>query len=306
MKNRAQSLILSLLILSSVALLGQKNQNGKTISETVILIGFDGMSPDGISKAKTLTIDALINEGASSMLARGVMPTSSGANWGSMLLGAGPEQHGITTNGWRTDKYEFVATNRDKDGFFPSVFDAVRLGNPQAKIGVFHEWNTIKYLFNNKAVNKIVRTKKVEETLKKALEYIKKDNPKFVFIHLDGADHAGHTYGHGTKEYYDEIAHIDKTLGEFVQGLKEAGLYKNSNIILSADHGGKGKSHGGNSIEELLIPWVITGPGIKKNTVLKNNINTYDTAATIAYILNSKLPSAWIGKPVLEAFKAVK
>mgnify|MGYP000660164596 CR=1 FL=1 len=297
---------ISVLLISGLSSCQKESLKNKAIADRVILIGFDGLSPHGLQNASTPNLDALIEVGASSMKARGVMPTSSGANWGSMLLGAGPEQHGITTNGWRVDEYEFEATHRDEDGFFPSMFDAVRQKYPKSKIGVFHEWGTINRLFNPKAVDTMIQTKKVEESLPKALDFIKASSPKLVFVHLDAIDHAGHTYGHGTPEYFAEIAHIDSAVGTFITELKEAGLYESSHIVLSSDHGGKGKGHGGNSLEELLIPWIILGPGIKENTTLATNINTYDTPATIVRILGADIPDAWIGKPVVEAFASKK
>ena len=71
----------------------------------VVIIGCDGMSPDGIQKAKTPIIDGLIMNGAHTMHARAVMPTSSSPNWSSLIMAAGPEQTGITSNGWRPDEF---------------------------------------------------------------------------------------------------------------------------------------------------------------------------------------------------------
>ena len=66
----------------------------------IIVIGIDGMSPDGIQKADTPTLDSMIQEGAATMHARSVLPSSSSPNWASMIMGADTEQHGITSNGW--------------------------------------------------------------------------------------------------------------------------------------------------------------------------------------------------------------
>ena len=41
-----------------------------------------------------------MRRGAWTLKARGVIPTVSAPNWASVLTGAGPEQHGITSNGW--------------------------------------------------------------------------------------------------------------------------------------------------------------------------------------------------------------
>ena len=56
---------------------------------------------------------------------------------------------------------------------------------------------------------------------------------------------------------------------------------------------------------DLEIPWIISGPGVKAGHEIKSPINTYDTAATIAYIFGLKQPDVWIARPVREAFKAV-
>jgi len=72
--------------------------------------------------------------------------------------------------------------------------------------------------------------------------------------------------------------------------------------LVTADHGGKGKGHGGKSLDEVQIPWIIAGPGVRKNHELKDVIITYDTAATLAWIMGLKQPQSWRGKPVQEAF----
>ena len=69
-----------------------------------------------------------------------------------------------------------------------------------------------------------------------------------------------------------------------------------------ADHGGVGTKHGGDTIAELEIPWIVYGPGVAKGTVIQQPVNTYDTAATLAWALGLKAPSVWIGRPVIEAF----
>ena len=67
----------------------------------VVVIGVDGMSPDGIRHADTPHMDALMASGAYSFKARAVLTTSSSQNWASMMMGAGPVQHGITSNARR-------------------------------------------------------------------------------------------------------------------------------------------------------------------------------------------------------------
>ena len=110
-------------------------QNYKT--KRVILLGVDGLSTDGIQVAQTPNLNRLIRDGAFTLKARGVMPTVSAPNWGSMLCGAGPEQHGMTKNGWTTNNYTVEATTTDDDGYFPSIFTIIREQMPEAKTAIF-------------------------------------------------------------------------------------------------------------------------------------------------------------------------
>ena len=75
----------------------------------IVVIGIDGMSPNGIQNAKTPVLDSLIKNGASTFQARSVLPSSSSSNWASMLMGAATEQHGITSNGWEVNDYTLPA-----------------------------------------------------------------------------------------------------------------------------------------------------------------------------------------------------
>jgi arylsulfatase A-like enzyme len=53
---------------------------------------------------------------------------------------------------------------------------------------------------------------------------------------------------------------------------------------------------------EIEIPWIIAGPGVATGKELATPVNTYDTAATVAYLFGLKPPECWIARPVVEAF----
>ena len=68
-------------------------------AEHVVIIGCDGMgSVAFLPQTNAPVMRRLMREGAWTLHARGVMPTSSSPNWASMIMGAGPEQHGMTSN----------------------------------------------------------------------------------------------------------------------------------------------------------------------------------------------------------------
>jgi predicted AlkP superfamily pyrophosphatase or phosphodiesterase len=136
------------------------------------------------------------------------------------------------------------------------------------------------------------------ETLRRAMQYWTKNRPHLMFIHLDDVDHAGHEKGHGTPEYYEAVRQAGELLAELGDAIKDSAAY----LIVTADHGGKGNKHGGNTLEELEIPWMITGPKVRRGHQIQSSVNTFDTAATVAWLFQLRAPQAWIGRPVLEAF----
>ena len=88
-----------------------------------------------------------------------------------------------------------------------------------------------------------------------------------------------------------------------MQALKDAGIYDNTIIIVTADHGGIGRSHGGQTLMEMEIPFIICGKNVKKGQVITDTMIQYDTAATIAEIFGLKRPQCWRGLPIYSVFK---
>jgi predicted AlkP superfamily pyrophosphatase or phosphodiesterase len=268
----------------------------------MVVVGMDGLSPDGVIKANAPNLKRLCQQGAWTFHARGVMPTSSSPNWASMIMGAGPEQHGVTSNDWQPDKFDIAPVVKGPGGIFPTVFSVLREQKPRAVVGVFHDWGDYGRLFERSMVDVIENPKGPTNTVQRAVEFIKSRRPTFTFIHLDHVDHAGHEIGHGTPAYYESVAVADKLIGEVISAIETAGMKESTLLLVTADHGGKAKGHGGATMEEIEIPWIITGPGIRAGHEIKSPVNTYDTAATIAFAFGLKAPEAWIARPVTEAF----
>ena len=270
--------------------------------EHVVVVGCDGMSPDGVRKATAPVMRRLMREGAWTLHARAVMPTSSSPNWASMLTGAGPEQHGITSNEWQPEKFEIAPTTRGPGGIFPTIFCALREQRPDSYLAVFHDWDGFGRLVERKLVDVVEHLEGPTNTVHRAVECIKTCRPTLTFLQLDHVDHAGHEYGHGTRQYYEAVAVADQLIGEVIAAIEEAGLKNDTLLLVTSDHGGRGKGHGGATMEEIEIPWIIAGPGIRAGLEIHTPVNTYDTAATLALVFGLTPPDAWIARPVREAF----
>lgn len=266
--------------------------------EQVVILGVDGLSPAGIQMAETPTFNRLLREGAFHFHARAVLTTSSSQNWASMIMGAGPEQHGITSNGWERDAHELPPTMAHAEGIFPTIFSILREAQPTARIGVFYDWGGFGRLFQQSTVDVAADTPGPDSTMAAAIRYLRSDDPDLVFIHLDHVDHAGHAHGHLTEHYFEAVEHTDRLLADLLEVLDPA----RSVLIVTSDHGGIGHGHGGETLDEVEIPWLAHGRGVRAGKQLTDPVDTYDTAATAAWLLGVKPPYAWIARPVVSAF----
>lgn len=267
----------------------------------VILIGSDGFGAYAFQQSKTPVLREMMQQGSWTLHARTVLPSSSAPNWASMVMGAGPELHGYTT--WGSKKPDLPARVLDEYGMFPTVYSLLRKTKPQSEIGVIYEWEGIGYLFPKAAVNKEQNCDGDVAVAAAASEYIKTKKPDFLFVHLHDVDSVGHKVGHGTPEYYAAVERTDARVGEILQAIRDAGMEDNTVVIFTADHGGINKGHGAISMNEMEIPWIVRGPGIRRNHEVQSSVMTFDTAATIARLFRLAQPQVWIGKPITEIFK---
>ncbi len=297
MKLRVQLLALVALLAFASASLAQPGG-----AKHVIVLGCDGMGRVAFRGTNAPNLSAMMKRGSWTLKARGVMPTSSSPNWASMIMGAGPEQHGITSNDWKTNQMEFLPTVAGPSGHFPTIFRLLREQQSKAHTAAIHDWDDFGRLIEPGVADKVEHVKGSILTAERAIAYWKQHKPTLLFIHFDDVDHTGHGIGWESPQYYKTVDMVDGLIGDIVAAVRATGDEDKTVFLMTADHGGVGKQHGGNSMVELEIPWIIAGPGIAAGHEIKSPVNTYDTAATIAHVLGVKPPQAWIAKPVLEAF----
>jgi hypothetical protein len=266
------------------------------------VIGVDGLSVDGVVTANAPHLRELIGRSAWTLTARGVMPTLSSPNWASMIDGAGPEQHGITSNGILRKLVEIQPVYRDSEGMFPTIFQVLRTQQPSSRIAIFHDWPGFALLVEKRAPDVMQHENGAAKTTETAVSYWKRNHPTLMFVHLDNVDHTGHSEGWATPAYYRAVEDADRYIGDILNMLRDEAALDSTFVLISSDHGGKGRGHGKNSLEEIQIPWILSGPGIAAGK-LTAPVYTFDTAATMAWIFGLTAPECWIGRPVLAAFR---
>ncbi|MFA6358263.1 MAG: sulfatase [Candidatus Omnitrophota bacterium] len=103
------------------------------------------------------------------------------------------------------------------------------------------------------------------------------------------------------------ISNVDRQLGILLAKLKDLGIYKNTIIILAADHGeemgehGYYYTHGGALWDSTLrVPLIFSYPALfKKDKIIKQQVELIDIAPTILAILKIKPPEGIEGKSLI-------
>lgn len=276
-------------------------------NKRIVMIALDGISVEGFKQAHTPNLDALMAEGALSMTTRVVMPSVTLPNWTSHLTGSGPEQHGVVDNGWQIDKFKLPAITKDSEGYYPSVFTVVKEQMPIIKTAFYYNWINLFYPHNKKNFDEVsyLKDDAYLENYDKAFNFIVKNkkDPTLVFLYSVHTDHAGHSHKWMSPQYIKSIEEADVQIGIFLDKMKKEGLYDSTNFMFLSDHGGIEYGHGGVSVDEMIVPWGITGPRIKKGLTIEEPNNTVNTAAMILHLFGLKKPLAWTGEVLESVFK---
>lgn len=317
MKNFAQKVFLvALLVISAFGSSNAaSNKQSKGIANApkhVIVVGFDGFSAASINDGAVLpemkhmpTLRSLMAKGSYTLTNRSVLPSSSAVNWASMWMGAGPELHGYTT--WGSQTPDLPSRVLTENRIFPDVFAMVRKTRPSAEIGYIYEWEGMRYLADTLSINYVQQAplsgSNVEESTALAVNYIKEKKPALCAVVFAEPDGVGHGIGWGTPEYIQMLTRLDKGLAGIVKAVEDAGIMDETIIVVTSDHGGIDKGHGGKTMNEMQTPIVFCGKGIKKGFVIPESTMVFDIAGTIGYMFSIEQPQVWIARPITSIFE---
>ena len=277
----------------------------------VIIFALDGIRVDGLQQAKTPALDALFADGAASYITRDQMPSITLVNFTSHLTGSGPEQHGVVDNKWTLDNIKLPPVVADEDGYYPGIFKMLKDNVPGVKTGFYWNWQALINTHNQKYIDDLqfmkAESREYASNYDKCYDFLLENKGKstFQFMYDVSTDHAGHKIGWMTPEYISAVEVCDSLIGNLIGRIKDAGLYEETYMFFITDHGGIEKHHGKVSKEEMIIPWAMKGPSVKKGYVISSPHYTTCTAVNVMHIfgLDKKVPDYWIGKQTKEAFK---
>lgn len=251
----------------------------------VVLISVDGLRPDAITPATMPNLLALAQRGSYTFQAQTIYPPATLPAHTSMFTGQLPETHGVTWNDYAPARGVITATTFFGLAHAAGLRTALIAGKEK-----FAHFNTPEaldvYTFARGGDPEVV-----DEALRQAAAGV-----DVLGVHLPNPDYFGHLTGWMSPVYVFQLSRTDAALGRLL-----AALPADTVVLVTADHGGLDFTHGRRIPEDLTIPWIIAGPGVRVNAALSDPVNIVDTAATLAYLLGLTLPPEAAGRPVLAA-----
>jgi predicted AlkP superfamily pyrophosphatase or phosphodiesterase len=254
----------------------------------------DGLRPDAIDAARCPVHAELRARGAFTEQGRSVTPSITLPCHMSIFHSVPPARHGITSN---------VYTPMARP--LPGLLEVLHAAGKRS--ACVHNWEPLRdlgrpdmlrfsYFREPPAGPDVAHPDYDVDVAQQAAHVIASGDFDFVFVYLCGVDAAGHAYSWMSEGYLEQVARLDAALGVVV-----AALPADAHIIVQSDHGGHERGHGTELAEDMTIPWLAAGPGIRRGRVAAP-LSLLDTAPTVARLLGVAPHTAWEGGAPEEIF----
>lgn len=232
----------------------------------VLAISVDGLASGALARLgprRAPTFWRLIDEGASTLNARtAVELTVTLPNHAGMLTGR-PIDADRGGHGWTVNVDNGGRVTGGGPDPVASVFDVVdeaggstALFTSKQKFAVFdRSWPVIEeYVYEADNAGLVRR----------AAADLVAERRAFTFLHLSAPDDAGHRRGWASRAYLRAVQDVDRMLGELLRTIEaDPFLERRLVLVLTADHGGRGRLHGDASDPaSFTVPFLVVGPGV--------------------------------------------
>ncbi len=260
----------------------------------VFLILIDGLRPDAIDAANAPTLRAFRDRSSYTMRAKSLMPTITLPCHMATFYSVPAGRHGITTN-------TFTPLARP----LPSIVDQAR--TVRKRSAFFTSWDGFSALYKADNLDFQWSYHYVDEggayrffvddiLTDVAMSTLPTIQPDFTFLYYGTTDGAGHVHSWMSRGYLDQVERVDANLARLLPSLPEDAV-----ILIQSDHGGHDQTHGTDMPEDVLIPWMIAGPGIKSGyEIVDTEVSLLNTTPTLAHFMAVPQHGQWEGSVVSE------
>ena len=271
----------------------------------VLIVSIDGLRPDLALMSDMPNLRGLLPAASYTFWARTTDVALTLPSHASMLTGVTPARHTIEWN-------EDVAGERLRYPAFPTLFELAKragyttaLVSGKSKFVALARPGSVDWL----ELPPVGAGPSDAEVAAMAATLISEVSPQVMTVHFGDVDRAGHAHSWGSPEQYDAIARADAALGAILTALRSAGVFEETLLIVTADHGGFHRMHG-NDPRATHIPWIARGPHVRRKNDLTRvpnvTVRTEDTFATAAAFLGLTVDDSIDGRPLSVIYEPVE
>ncbi|MGA1871112.1 MAG: sulfatase-like hydrolase/transferase [bacterium] len=300
----------------------------------VLLISIDTLRADhlscyGYTKIQTPHIDSLAHDGIRFASHYTPVPITLPSH-ATLLTGLYPSEHGVRSNGCFRLKGEEVTLPEllQQEGYKTGAFIGAYVMH--SRFGLSQGFDSYDENFGGDASDSLMERmqkslyveRRAGDIVNAAQSWLQQrgDQPFFLFIHCFDP-HAPYdapapyttpyetasSQGRIVSAYDGEIIYTDACLGRLFHAMRQMGIYDNTIICVTSDHGEGLGEHGEDTHaffvydSTLHVPLIIRFPEkIKKGQVEKRITHNADIAPSILYLLGINIPDGMHGEALLD------
>lgn len=281
-------------------------------TEHVILFVLEGFGQDSLKGGTMPSLSKLVKEGSVTWSATGVKPALRLPTMASLVTGMPVEKHGINWNAFEFSRgyprapsmfdYLDLSGGRDSAIFYMDE-SLYQLARPEP----YTDYQLCGALRPECDAHKVVTY--IQQYFKKATSghgygHAILSLPHLLVVHLPEAGRAGVAHGWNSKEYRDALRTVDMAIKSVLALFKEYNLSDRTTVVVTAlsapgiDSGAEAPT-----TNSPLVPWIVSGAGIKHGQVIHQPVSIIDTGATVMRILGLETHTEWDSKAVEEIFQ---
>lgn len=257
------------------------------MNERVILITIDGMRSDGFLQCGNPFVEELKMISTYTLNGVSVLPAKTLPCHMSLFTSTTPDIHNVRSNTYQcpTQRVEGVVEQIRACGRTTAMFygwdemrDVVRPGGL-----LFSQL----YSFQAPGYCDALLTAR-------AVEYIKKEKPDFLFLYLANTDEVGHHEKWMSEAYLCAISDALDCVKSILSELSDE-----YTVIITSDHGGHEYDHGDDVPNDTTIPAFFVGAPFEKGKVIEGNFSIMDIAPTVTKIMGVPAQDCWLGRSII-------
>lgn len=254
----------------------------------------DGLSADTLACAHVPYFDGLAREGVLAPQLQPIVPRLTLPGLVSLTTSLPPEAHGI----------------HDNSGSVPvspaavSLFSLLRYRHQSS--AAFYSNDRLRLLFppGSLQTGMLINSQGIRnvdlELAHHAALHLQREKPDFCMLYLEGAAIASTHFGRATEAYLESVEQADRVLGLMLEHLTLVGLHREYILMVMGCSDSSPLAVEG---ERSSIPWLVTGPGVRKGHVLNTPPSVLDLAPTMATFLDLAPHPDWRGRVLTEVMQ---